>query len=514
MTGSISNNKRIAKNTLYMYFRMIVVMIVSLFTTRIVFNALGVDNYGIYNVVGTIIVLFNFINSGLTTATRRYITAEIAQGNEESRQNIFNLSLCAHGLIGLIILILAETIGLYLVNFTLNIPPERMFAANIVYQLSVLSALWGVFQAPYQAAITAFERMNIYAYLSIFEVILKLVFAYVVYIAAGDKLVVYAILVFFQIFISTLLIRLYCVRHFTICRFKKPHNRALLKEMFGYMGWSLIGQFVVVLTSQGVSMLVNVFFTVAANAAMGISNQITGVVTQFTSNFQVAFQPQITKQYVTKEFESLNTLAMRASRFSSYLVLIFMIPIIFQIRNFLSIWLSDFPEYAVEFCLFTLICIFIEAISAPLWMIAFADKNIRKYQIIMAVIYSFNFIGAWAVLALGFPPYSVIIVRCVVYSIAVFGRLLLVKEKLKSFSIKQWSYDCILRTIMIVTPPIVIMQFLTKIQITNSYIELIYISGTAFLLILLSIYVIGLKADERQMVKDKIYNRFHKKRVC
>lgn len=507
MAEATSNNKRIAKNTLYMYFRMIVVMIVSLFTTRIVFNALGVDNYGIYNVVGTIIVLFNFINSGLTTATRRYITAEIAQGNEDSQKNVFNLSLCAHGLIGLIILILAETIGLYLVNFTLNIPSERMFAANIVYQLSVLSALWGVFQAPFQAAITAFERMKIYAYLSIFEVILKLVFAYIVYITSGDKLVVYAILVFLQVFISTFLTRLYCVRHFKICRFKKPHNRALLKEMFGYMGWSLIGQFVVVLTSQGVSMLVNVFSSVAANAAIGISNQITGVVTQFTSNFQVAFQPQITKQYVTKEFESLNNLALRSSRFSSYLVLVFMVPIAFQIENFLGLWLGDYPEFATQFCIFTLLSVFIDAMSAPLWMIAMAENHIKKYQIIISIVYSFNFIGAWCVLKLGFPPYSVIIVRCFVYFVAFFTRLFLIRERIPHFSISKWILNNILGTLKIIIIPMSVLIILSKIHFYNVYFEMFAMAGSAFLLMVVAIFVLGLDKEERKLIQKFLLKR-------
>lgn len=506
--SEISTNKRIAKNTLYMYLRMIVVMIVSLFTTRIVFRALGVDDYGLYNVVGSIIVLFGFINSGLTTATRRYITAEIANGDTDSQQNVFNLSLCAHGLIAIIIFILAETVGLFLVNYTLNIPEDRIMAANVVYQLTVLTALWNVFQAPFQAAITAFERMNIYAYLSILDVALKLVIAYIVLIYSGDKLIVYSILIFASVFITTFATRLYCIKKFDICRFKRPHNRILLKEMFGYMGWSLMGQFVVVLTSQGVSMLVNVFFSVAANAAMGISNQITNVVNQFVTNFQVAFQPQITKQYVTKQYDSLNTLALRASRFSSYLVLIFMVPIAFQIENFLTIWLGDYPEFAVEFCLLTLLCIFIDSISAPLWMIAFADNNIKKYQTVMASIYAFNFIGAWISLKLGFPPYSVIIVRCLVYSSAVIARVILVKEKMNEFSISKWCYECIINTIKIVAGPVIILYVLSRISINNKYVELFTIAGVAFILMLCSIYFLGLKREERKYVLETCLNKF------
>lgn len=507
MSDSISNNKRIAKNTLYMYFRMIVVMIISLFTTRIVFNALGVDNYGLYNVVGSIIVLFGFINNGLTTATRRYITAEIANGDKDSQQNVFNLSLCAHGLIAVIIFILAETVGLFLVNYTLNIPEDRIVAANLVYQMTVVTALWNVFQAPFQAAITAFERMNIYAYLSILDVASKLVVAYIVSIFRGDKLIIYSILIFTSVFITTFVTRLYCIRKFDICRFKRPHNRILLKEMFGYMGWSLMGQFVVVLTSQGVSMLVNVFFSVAVNAAMGISNQITNVVNQFVTNFQVAFQPQITKQYVTKEFNSLNSLALRSSRFSIYLVLIFIVPIAFQIENFLGIWLGDYPEYATQFCIFTLISILIDAMSAPLWMIAMADNHIKKYQIIISIIYSFNFIGAWCVLKLGFPPYSVIIVRCFVYFVAFVTRMFLIKEMIPLFSVLKWFYNCILGTLKIVIIPMLIMKILSEIHIDNVYFEIFVMAGTAFVLMVVSIFVLGLDTVERQLIQNFLLKR-------
>jgi len=505
--SEISTNKRIAKNTLYMYLRMIVVMIVSLFTTRIVYKALGIDDYGLYNVVGSIIVLFGFINSGLTTATRRYITAEIANGDKDSQQNVFNLSLCAHGLIAIIIFILAETAGLYLVNYTLNIPEDRLVAANVVYQMTVLTAIWNVFQAPFQAAITAFERMNIYAYLSILDIVLKLVVAYIISIYSGDKLIIYSILIFASVFITTLVTRLYCIRRFDICRFKKPHNKKLLKEMFGYMGWSLIGQFVVVLTSQGVSMLVNVFFSVAANAAMGISNQITNVVHQFVSNFQVAFQPQITKQYVTRQYDSLNTLALRASRFSSYLVLIFLVPIAFQIDNFLCIWLGDYPEFAVEFCLLTLLCIFIDSISAPLWMMAMADNHIKKYQIIISIIYSFNFIGAWFVLKLGCAPYSVIIVRCFVYIVAFLARLFYIKEKIPNFSLLKWLHNSVLETLKIIIIPIVIMTLLANIQFINMYVELIAMAGAAFVLMVTSIFIFGLNKEERKLITAFIFKR-------
>lgn len=508
---NVSNNERIVMNTMYMYIRMIITTLISLFTARIVFNSLGIANYGIYNLVGSIIIFFNFINTGLTTATRRYITAEVAKGTLESQQNVFNLSIFAHLLIGLIILILAETIGLFLVNHTLNIPDARIYAANIAYQMSILTALWNVMQAPFSATITAFEKMKIYAYLSIFDVIIKLLIAGIVYYSQCDKLILYSVLTFIGGFINVLINRIYCIRTFAICKFKKPHNKKLFLEMFKYTGWSLGGQFVNVLSSQGVSILVNVFFSVVANAAMGVSNQITHIVSNFVNNFQTAFQPQITKKYVTHNFNSLYSLAIRSSRISSFLVIIFMIPICFQIKNFLSIWLGNYPEYAIEFCILTLLCIYLDAISAPLWMILCSDKNIKKYQITISIIYTLIFLVSWIILKIGLKPYFVIAVRFVVYIIAIAARLLLVKEKLPSFPALQWIKETIGTTIRVLLIPVPLLFLLTCLNIKNNYIELILFGGISVILTAVSIFIFGLTKHEKDYIIIKLQNLFIKK---
>lgn len=494
-----------------MYLRMLVTMAVSLFTTRIVFRALGVDNFGIYNVVGSVIVFFTFINSGLTTATRRYITAELAKGDEESQRNVFNLAVWAHVLISGIVLLLGETIGLWAVNSLLNIPADRMFAANVVYQLSVFSAILSVMQAPFTAAITANERMNIYAYLSILDVVLKLVIAYIVMVVSGDKLIIYAICVFIVGFLNIAINRAYCYKVFAMCKYKRPHNKPLLKEMFSYMGWNLTGQGMVVLTNQGVTMLVNVFFSVAANAAMGVSNQIAHIVNGFVTNFQVAFHPQITKLYVSKNHTDLINLANRSSRISSYLVLIFLIPIFFQIDNFLTLWLGDYPEYTVEFCVFTLVAIFIDSLSAPLWMILAADTNIKKYQIVLTSIYSLNFIGAFVALKIGFAPYSVIVVRVMVFIIAVTARLLLVKEKLSDFSISGWLMNIVLNSVKVLIIPVICIVIMSQFPISNIIVEVIIYGGLSLLSVCGSIYVFGLQKAERDMINDKILSVIRKK---
>ena len=505
------DNRTIAKNTMYMYLRMLVTMVVALFTTRIVYNALGIDNYGIYNIVGSVIVFMTFINSGLTTATRRYITAELAQGTEESQQNVFNLSLLAHLLIILIVVVLGETVGLWVVNNLLNIPEDRMLAANIVYQLSIFGAVINMMQSPFTAAITANERMGIYAYISIFDVLARLAVAYCVLYSSSDKLIIYAALLTLSITITFLINVIYCYRSFSMCHLKKPQDRSLLKEIFGYMGWNLGAQLVLVFSNQGVSVLVNMFFTVAANAAMGISNQITNVVNNFVTNFQVAFNPQITKQYVSKDYEELNKLALRSSRYSSYLVLIFFVPICCQISNFLTIWLGDYPKYAVEFCILTLVGIFFDAIAAPLWMIMCSDKDVKKYQIVMSSLYAFNFIGAWIFLSLGWPPYGVIFARIIVSFCAIIARLKLIKERVPSFPSRVWIKESLIQSLIIMAIPFVFYLGINKIIIDSVIIELLVKGALVFILTCTTIFFVGFTKGEKDIVNKKTYALLHKK---
>lgn len=505
MPTSISeNNKRIAKNTIYMYMRMLVMLFISLFTSRVIFNALGVDNYGIYNVVGSVIVFFSFLNNGLSLATKRYITAELANGDEVSQGKNFSLAMLAHIYIALIVLVLAETIGLWAVNSLLKIPTDRMFAANVVYQLSVFSAVVGIIQSPYGSAIVAHEKMSVYAYFSIFDVIFKLLIVFAVKWIVGDKLIIYGLLLFFVCIANFVIYYIYCRRVFPQYCFKTPKERSGLRGMFGYMGWSLAGQGMVVLTNQGVTMLINVFVGVAVNAAMGISNTITNIVSQFVSNFQVAFNPQITKYYVAGDTQNLNQLIYRASRYSSFLVLIFLIPIIFQADTFLSLWLGDYPEYSVQFCVLTVLCIYFEALSGPLWMLIGSDTNIRRYQIIVSSIFSINFIGSWILLYLGFPPYNVIVVRMIVCVMLIVARLILCKQKISSFSIGKWVCDTVLRSVAIVAIPVFVNLMMLNITYPNKVIEFLSVCSISVILIVIGIYILGLNIGERKLVYSKV----------
>ena len=500
------NNKRIAKNTMYMYLRMLVTLFISLFTARIVFNTLGVINFGIYNVVGSVIVFFSFLNNGLSLSTRRYITAELSNGTAVSQKEVFNQAFLAHLLIAAVILIVAEAVGVYIVNHLLTIPSERMYAANIVYQLSIFSALLGIVQSPFSSVIIANERMAVYAYLSIFDVIFKLVVIGGVVLISGDKLVVYAILLFLGSGINVLVNFWYCYRNFPMSRLAYYRERKGLYGMFCYMGWSLFGQGAVVLTNQGVTLLLNSFSGLIANAAMGVSNTITNIVSQFVTNFQVAFNPQLTKYYVANDYKNLYSLVVRSSRYSSFLVLMFLIPLIFQARNFLSLWLGDYPMYAVEFCILTLFAIYIEAIGAPLWMVIGSDKNIRNYQLLVSVIFLFNFIGSLVCLSLGYEPFYVLLVRVIVSVLLVIFRIYWCTKLTKTFPLAVWCQQVLVKSVLIFGLSVSVNLLVMNCSIESPLIEFLVICTLSVAITGFCIIVLGLSANERQFLFLKVKN--------
>lgn len=508
---SKERNKKIVKNTLYMYGRMLIMLLLSLFTARIVFNTLGVNNYGIYGLVGGIIAFLTFLNSGLNAATGRYITAEIARGTEKTISHVFYICILAHLLIGFVVFLLAETVGLWIVNNVLNIPDGRMYAANWVYQLSVVSALLGIIQSPFGAVIVAYEKMNIYAYFTILDVLFKLFIIYMVQIIPGDKLIVYALLVFCVGIINILIYRIYTYRKITVCRLNnRTNDKPLLKEIFSFMSWSIAGQAAVVGTNQGVSVLVNIYFNVAVNAAMGVSSAITSTVNGFVSNFQMAFNPQITKSYVNKENDYLQTLMIRASKLSGYLIIVFLIPLVFEAGNVLTIWLGNYPNYAVQFCICTLLAAYVEAISAPLWMMIYAQTNIKQYQVAISSVYSLNFIIGWIVLALGAVPYSVILVRIFVFMALAFIRLIYVKKFFVEFEMKEWTWQVVVKNLFIILLSATVTGFFAYILKLPKFVHVVCVTMISLCITIPLIYKIGLEKNEKKYVLSKVMQRVKK----
>lgn len=515
MNQGIDTNKRIARNTLYMYIRMLVQMAVAFYTVRVIFNVLGTNNYGIYNVVAGVIVFFTFLNNGLTSATKRYVTSEIAQGSVDRGIQVFDSCFIAHILVSAIVLLFAETLGVWLVNHVLNIPPERIIAANWVFQFSILSAVVAIMQSPFDATIVAYEKMGIYAYFSILDVILKLAIVFALKYIEGDKLIIYSWLLFGTFIVTFLVNAIYCHNTFPICRCKYHKDTALLKDIFKFMSWNLLGQLAAVGTNQGVSMLINVYFNVAVNAAMGVSNQIINNVNKFVTNFQVAFNPQIIKSYTNKDFDYLQKLIVRSSKISSYLIIIFLVPLLFETPNVLSIWLGDYPPYAVEFCLLTLVSIYIDAIGAPLWMLQYSQTNIRKYQIVISLIYCTIFFISWISLASMnsiLPPYYIIVVRICIFIWLLLIRLKFAHALLPTLKIRVWLYEVLFKGFFIILIVSLITggcSFLLKLP---KFYHILAISLISLSVTIPVIYLFGFNKSERIFFHNLIINKINFKR--
>lgn len=506
----MSNSTRIFKNTLILYGRMVVMMLIALYTSRILLKVLGFENFGVYNVVAGIIIFFTFLNNGLGTGTRRYITAEVGKINDSNLQHVFNICFQSHLIIAGIVLITGEIIGVWVVNNILNIPSEKMFGANIAFQCSLFIAILGIIQSSYSTVITAYERMNVYAYFTIFDVVAKLGFIFAIEYIKGDKLIIYSLLLSAISLISFSINFSYCYKKFPRCRLKKVTDKKLLKDIFKFMSWNLLGQIAVVLTNQGVSILVNLFYNVIVNAAMGISNQVTSIVSNFVSNFQVAFNPQIIKQYHNDQHEQLKHLINRSSKISSYLIIIFLIPICLEIQKVLTLWLSDYPQYTPQFVVFTLISMYFSSISAPLWMVVYAQSNIQKYQIVISLVYSMNFFISWGLLAFGMAPYIVILVRIVVLTWLILVRLKYVKLLLPDFNIKFWLSDILFKGIAITLFTIFSLKFIVD-YIDCSLFSHIVITTILSLSVSISlIYFWGFDRHERLFVKQIMLHKLFK----
>lgn len=483
---------------------MLVLMLVSLYTTRVLLKALGIDDYGIFNVVGGLIVMITFIKEGLTGAGRRFIMAELATGDVKSQQVMYTNVVLSHLILCGVILFLGETIGLWFFSHQLNIPDGRFNAAMWVYQLSLVSSLVMIMLSPFNAVIISEEKMSAFAYFSIIDAVLKLVIVWMVMAVNADKLIVYAFLVLGVHVVDYLIYYIYCRRKFEMCRMVRINGTGQLKSLFGYMGWTVFGLGANVTSRQGVTMLVNIYFNVAVNAAIGISNMIIGAAQQFVSNFQMAFAPQLTKNYISGNYEEVNSLVSRASRYSSFLVLVMLIPISVSISDLLEIWLGEFPQYTEEFCILTLICIYFDAMSNPLATVITSDKNIKVYQVFIASVYLMDFLISWGVLVMGALPYIVIVVRALLSVTGLLVRLWMLKHKVDGFMARKWLKSIIGRGMVIValSLPLVAMR---QMNLFNNFIwfKFIVLGTISLIWVTTLIWFIGLTKHEREFMKNK-----------
>lgn len=501
MSDTSANNKRIAKNTLMLYVRMLFTMAVSLFTSRVVLQTLGVEDYGIQNVVGGVITMFTFINSAMVSSTQRYLNFELATGNEEKLKSIFNTSLQIHALIALVIILLGETVGLWFVLNKLVIPETRMTAAMWVYQCSILSCAVGIMSTPYNADIIAHEKMSAFAYISILDVCLKLLIVYLLVISPYDKLIVYAILILaIQLLIRYIYSR-YCNKHFKESLFERKINRPLLKEMASFAGWSFWGNLAFILYTQGLNMMLNIFFGPIVNAARAVAVQVQSAIQQFVGSFQMALNPQITKNYASGNLEQMHSLMFRSARFSFLLLFFISLPVLLETDFLLTLWLKTVPDNAVIFTQIMICISLIYTTANPCVIANQATGKVKVYQMVVGGILLTILPISYIVLNLGAPAYSVFIVHFCVESVAQFSRMYMLR-KLIHLPIKQYLQN-IYFPIMATVVVSIILPILVHIQLENGWLRFIAVGCTCVVSVGLSAFFIGFTKHERLFFIDK-----------
>ncbi len=514
MTSTSENNKRIAKNTILLYFRMGITMAVQLYTSRVVLDVLGIEDYGIWSLVATLVVSISFFTGPLLSSTQRFISYEIGKGNENRVQIIFSQSMILFLIFSVILAIIFETLGLWLLNTKLSIPPEKVRITNIVYQLAVLTFIVTLIRMSYDALIIAYEKMLFYAYICLIDVGLKLGIVYVLYLKPQiPTLILYGILMFLVSVIITLIYKIYCNHFYRNSKIKFKINRPIIKEMASFSGWSLMGAFAVMTANQGVSMVLNVFYGVTINATMGITNQIGNAVNQFATNFQVAFQPQIVKLYSQQDLKNLYLLIYRTSRMSFLLLFAIAYPIISNINEILLIWLGkDVPILTSEFCIWLIISLLIDCISAPLWIATQAVGRIRNYQIIISSIILLNILVSYILLYKGLPPVTVMILKCAVSILCLTTRLQFCKKQI-NFSFVEYLKKVLSPIILTVLSSLVIIFPFTNLTISNTLAKLIFHLALFLFAYIPAVYIFGIKSSERIAIKHFIRAKIHQKQT-
>lgn len=501
-----SDQKRIAKNTVMLYIRMIVIMIVTLYTTRVVLNVLGETDYGIYNIVGSVVVSMVFIQNSLMSATQRFLSYEMGLKDNGDVGRVFQSSLVLHFRFLFIIIVLLETVGLWFLNAVLDIPHGRMAAANVVYQCSILTFALNLIRIPYNSIIISYESMNIYAVLSIIEAFLKLSIVIALKYLGPDKLILYGILVCVITLIINSLYISYCRRNYKEeTRLSFRGDKDTIKKLQGFLGWNLLGGVTGVATNEGPNYFMNYYMGVSVNAAMGIAKQVSGAVYQFASNFQSAFNPQLVKAYAAEEKDYLFNLINKTSLLSFYLLFIIAFPVIICADYIFEIWLVNVPQYTIIFCILIIVSQFIAALSGPLWMVAHATGEIKNYQINISILGLMVLPASFFILKNGYAPYYVLVFQ-VLLNVAIYiYRLYFVRDKIglpiKKY-IKEVVFKCALLSVCIFPIPFMMSKY------AEGFLQNLFVVTVSVVISGIAIYYGGLDKETRGMV-----NAFIKKKL-
>ena len=491
------NNKRIAKNTLMLYVRMLFTMAVSLFTSRVVLQTLGVEDYGIQNVVGGVIAMFSVLSGSMSSAISRFITFELGRGEIHRLKTVFSTGVNIQLGMSLLVIIVAEAIGVWFLNCKMNIPAERMVAANWVFQCSILTFVFNLLSVPYNASIIAHEKMSAFAYISVIEVTLKLIIVYMLTVSPFDRLITYSVLLLCVGALIRFIYGYYCKRHFEECTYHFVYDKAVLKSMTSFAGWNFLGNGAYMLNTQGVNILMNMYFGVAVNAARGVATQVDAALKQFVNNFTTAVNPQITKSYAQGDLESMHKLVCRSAKFSAFLMMFFAVPIILETDTILTLWLKNPPAYASIFLKWIIISSFMDTVLAnSLVTSMFATGNIKRYQIIVTTVGCLVFPLSWLAFQLGFEPQVGYILYFIIYSILLFIRLYLLRDMVK-FPIMMYVREVLFKVLPTMAICFTIPSLLL-FSMGEGVVRFILIVVLSTIVSSFTIYYLGLNEGEKK----------------
>jgi O-antigen/teichoic acid export membrane protein len=507
--AEISANKRIAKNTLMLYFRQILIMGVSLYTVRVVLNTLGAVDYGIYNVVAGVVTMFSFLSGAMATASQRYFSFDLGKKDYEQLKKTFSVTLSIYLLLILIVVVLAETVGLWFVYNKLVIPSERLHAAKWIYQFSIFSFAVTLITTPYMASIIAHENMNVYAYVSIVEALLKLVIVFLLKKLPYDKLIVYGILLFIVGFINTAMYRLYCKKHYDECRFKPLWDKSLFKEIFNFTGWSLFGAFTTVARTQAITILVNQFFNPVIVAARAISMQVTSALNVFSSNFNTSLYAPIVKEYAADNKERMFSLIFNGCKMTFFLMWIFALPLCLRMEFVLTLWLKNLPDYVVLFTILSVIEVLISSISLPIATAARAPGKMKKYELTIGILQLSIFIVSFLWIKYFNGMAEVVFYTSIIIIFIIFLVRLFIVRGLLNFSLRKFIIQ-VFYPITLISIVSTLFSFYINTLLPENFISLCILILVTFMTSSLLMFFIGIDEKHRVVIISHIF-KFNKK---
>lgn len=499
---AISDNKRIAKNTLALYVRTLFIMLINIYASRVILAALGVTDYGVYNVVGGFVAMFTMVSSTMSTATQRFLSFEIGKSTESNIVRLFSTSVMIHVILVMIIFVLAETIGLWFVNYKMVFPEGRLFAANCVYQLSLFTLLVRVISVPYNASLIAYEKMTTFAYVGIVEEVLKLLIIFLVSISSCDRLILYAILLMLLAVSIRLFYGFYVRRNFEYCRCNWKIDKEYRKSLLSFISFNFIGSIAGITRSQGINVLLNLFFGTVVNAARGVSAQVLAAVSTFVRNFQVAMNPQIIKLYAAGDKKNMYKLVYRGSKFSYLIMLILAIPIVAETPYILNLWLVEVPNYTIGFIRLTFAMALVDSLEPALLAAIHASGKVKLYQLVHGTMMLTTLPIAYTVLKLGYSPYAVYIVAFILSVMSHFVRLIILR-RIIGFPMLDYLMNVTFK-VFVVTIFAAIGTYYIMYLTTDGFLNFICIFSLSVVVTMIVSYIIGLTSREKKIINTQL----------